>query len=98
MSLEPITIETYVGDTLSIVFKFNANVDAVAFSFVHSEWGTISATGSGRRVSIPVTKARGAVAASTAYTYYLVANDGIEGSEQLIARGPHRHLARAYTP
>lgn len=98
MSLEPTTIETYVGDTLPIVFKFDANVDAVAFTFVHSEWGTITATGSGRRVSIPVSEAHGGVAASTAYTFYLVANDGVEGSEQLVARGPHHHLARAYTP
>lgn len=98
MSLAATTIETYVNDTLPIVFKFDANVDAVAFAFVHSEWGTITATGSGRRVSIPVTELRGAAPASTAYTYYLVANDGVEGSEQLVARGPHHHLSRAYTP
>ena len=44
----------------------------------------------GQRVSIPITEVRAAATAAT-YTYTLVINDGVEGSEQTVARGNHHH-------
>lgn len=96
---DPTTLHprTIVGDTIPIVFAFSESVDGANFKFDHSEWGEITATGVGQRVSIPVTEVRAGAAAGT-YTYTLVINDGVEGSEQTVARGHHYHLARAYTP
>lgn len=88
---------TVVGDTLPIAFVFSQSVDGGAFSFVHSLWGTISVTGVGQRVEIPITEVRAAATAGT-YTYVLIANEGVEGSEQTVARGNHHHLAREYAP
>lgn len=93
-TLHPVTI---VGDTIPIVFAFTESVDGGAFSFVHSLWGTIAVTGAGLRVSVPITEVRAAAAAGT-YTYVLIANEGVEGSEQTVARGNHHHRAREYAP
>lgn len=93
-TLHPVTI---IGDTIPIVFVFNESVDGADFSFVHSLWGTIPVTGAGQRVSVPITEVRAAATAGT-YTYVLIANEGVEGSEQTVARGNHHHRAREYTP
>lgn len=96
---DPTTLHprTIVGDTIPIVFAFTESVDGAAFKFTHSLWGEIAATGVGQRVSIPITEVRAAAATAT-YTYTLVINDGVEGSEQTVARGNHYHRAREYTP
>lgn len=90
-------IETIVGDTIPIVFAFTSSVDGATFTFSHSLWGTISGTGVGQQVSIPVSQPRGDAPAAT-YTYWLVINDGVVGEEETVARGTHRHTAREYAP
>lgn len=82
-----INVRQFQGDTIPVVIgPFAASVDGAQFTMVHSLFGTLTAVGDGTSVSFPIDETK-AAAELGRYTYYLVINEGVEGSEQVVCRG-----------
>jgi hypothetical protein len=79
-------VHTTQHDTLGIEFAFAASVANVDFELTHSEWGVLTARGSGVTVTFTPTEEQAATVPGT-YSYYLVASPGVVGAEQTVARG-----------
>ena len=63
-----------------------ASIDGASCRWVHSAWGEIDVVAVGNDVTLPITAERAAIAIGN-YTWHLVLNPGVEGSEETVARG-----------